>query len=724
MARANFGDVLMPLTKFPIGPGVFKDDTPLKSEGFAIEAQWMRWRRDSWQVMGGYQAASNDTFDGFVRGGHAWADLSGSRAAGFGTAANLYAFYGGDIRDITPFAARGTLVNPFQTENGSTQVLVGHLQHGLKPGSTVTYALADPVGGITINGTYTVTIRDLNSYWITHTSSATSDATGGGKVEYSAPLDIGRIDGIGGIGYGTGPYGTGPYGTPSSGDINPRVWSCANWGHTGLFVPDNGALYMWQPQAEYPELLPRSVFTAWKAGTGWTVNAGSGLATAVAGVASDLYIDLTGVLSGGVSYDSYLPVTRTAGGFQFRIVSDPTGTPVDITFGETIDKTANYSRRFTAPANPTRLKISKDATFAGTVDLATMSVKVIADAFRIMDAPPYARDMFVDDKRIVVLLGTVEQDGDFNAMLVRWSDQENLFTWTANSDNQAGEFVLGIGSEIRGGLASRGQNYIWTDAALYTMRYTSSSDVFRIDHVGSGAGLRAKNACAEFNGVAFWWGADDNFYLIQGGAPQLLECPMRKDVTENLSPNQQAKISCGVNSQFGEVVWLYPDRRDGDGKEPSRYLIYNWDANCWYTGFLDRSQWIDSGVFQNPMAFGLDGKIYYHDRSKSANGDPLPWSLKTGLFDLGDGDTHFNVMRFVPDFADQEGAIKLEFWFRQFAQSEDVQYGSYQMTPGTEKVDMRHSGRLMSMAFSGEGAPAFNRFGSFRMDIRPSGARR
>lgn len=799
----------MALTPFPLLGGVIKDDTPLSAEGFVTDCDKMRWRRKKWETIGGWEVATQATFEGIARGGHAWADLAGTRAAAFGTAAKLYAYYGGDVRDITPVKAQGTIVNGFQTELGSTVVLVLAPVHGLKNTDVVTFSGADPVGGVTVNGSYSVEILTADIFRIVTGTTATSSATGGGRVDFTAPFDVGLVNGIGGLGYGSGAFGTGPYGVASAGDIHARVWSLDNFGNNLVACPTNGALYEWQPQSAYPELVVNGSFTTtanWftsistlvgpfttlnasatvtvahtahgmitgdkvtfrnatavggltiageytitvtganaytitaasnatsaatggglveveqpKNGTnsnGWNITGGKAVATA--GRASQIFQDMTGILSGGVTYVLTLTLVVTAGRLQFRVISNP-GTPVDFAFGEPFSKSGTYTFRFNTPPNPTFIKLAKDATFAGSVD--DVSIKVESKAYRIQDAPPYSKDMFVDPNGFVVLLGTSEEDGDYNALCVRWSDQKNNRTWITNDDTLSREQILSQGSEIRGGLATRGQNMIWTDAALYTMRFTgTSTDVFRFDLIGTGCGLIHKNACIEHNGQAFWWGSNRNFYIYTGGIPQILDCPIRADVMDNLSPGQESKISCGVNSAYNEVWWFYPDARDGI--ECSRYVVYNWSENVWYVGTFARSQWIGDGVFQTPIALSTSGQIFFHELGKSANGDVLEWSLETAFLDMGDGERLMRVSRFVPDFEEQEGLITMGLTFKGFPAGAETTYSPYEIRTDTQKIDFRHTGRQMRARFTGAGAPSFARFGAIKMDISETGARR
>ena len=66
-----------------------------------------------------------------------------------------------------------------------------------------------------------------------------------------AGLAIGLVDPETLSGYGTGYYGLGPYGEGGQGQFvtaPPRIWTIGNFGRVGLFCPNGGTIYSWDPQ--------------------------------------------------------------------------------------------------------------------------------------------------------------------------------------------------------------------------------------------------------------------------------------------------------------------------------------------------------------------------------------------------------------------------------------------------------------------------------------------
>ena len=49
----------------------------------------------------------------------------------------------------------------------------------------------------------------------------------------------------------------------------------------------------------------------------------------------------------------------------------------------------------------------------------------------------------------------------------------------------------------------------------------------------------------------------DNFYVFDGQV-RSLDCTVRRFIFDRLNMDQKDKIFCGINSEFKEVIWLYP----------------------------------------------------------------------------------------------------------------------------------------------------------------------
>lgn len=720
----------MPLTALNFKPGVIKDDTPLSSEGGWTDADKVRFVRGKPQTIGGWSTATTSVFTGIARGGHAWADNDGRRWLAWGTAAKLYALAGGSLRDITPVHSFGVLTNPFTTASGSNVVSVAHADHALVTGQTVTFSnQSAAVGGLTLSGAYTVTVSDANTYTVTAGANATATATGGGNVDYTAAFVAGLVDGLGEPGgYGSGSYGEGAYGgNVASAATLPRTWALDNWGENLVAVPRGGGLYEYQPEMELapggglPELVTNGDFATaagWTLGAGWSI--GAGVATAAAATASDLSRPVA--LTPGRMYRVTFTVTRTAGTLTFKT----NGSALGYGASSAISVGGTYSRLFRATVGSTSIVFSKDAAFAGTID--NVSVKLADVAYRVTEAPAQNDFMFVDPHRIVVLIGTSLQGDTYNPMAVRWCDRENLTNWTASASNFAGDYLLAVGGKAVSGLATRQQNVIWTDTALYTMAFVDDpSTVFVFNFISAGCGIAGPLAADEQNGVVYW-ASLDNFFVFGGAAPQPIPCTLLRDFFDNIADGQADKIYCGVNAAFAEVWWLYPDVRDGT--ECSRYVAFNFQENHWTCGTFNRSTFVASGVFAYPIMLGTDtawgsnGYVYYHERGQSAAGAPLSGFVEGAYVDLDDGENLMMVRRIVPDFEDQVGPVTINLGLRSWPNAAATTKGPFTAAPNTEKIDLRATARQIKPTFSFSSTPAFMRLGSLRADVLKSGATR
>jgi hypothetical protein len=581
----------------------------------------------------------------------------------------------------------------------------------------VKFSNASAVGGITINGEYTVTsVTDANTYVITHSAAASSSAgPGGGTVDYEYFLAPGQVDGLGGLGYGTGGYGSGGYGGSSSGYVlYPRTWSIENFGQNMLANPRGGAIFELAPNTSASELVTNGDFSSasgWSNGAGWTI-AGGNLSATAANTSAVTSITL---LRGAWHLLDFDVQVRTAGSILPYYGSTAIGSA--ITAAETYKLTF-----FAGAGGATDLKFTGSA-FTGRLD--NVSVKVLTTAHQIPNAPSQVTCMFVTSERIVVACGCPDTNGNFDPLLVKWSDQEDSNAWTAAADNLAGSYTLSNGSRIVRGLPGRGENLIWTENGLYSMRYTGDpASVYRFDLIGTGCGLIGPNAVAELNGTFYWLAPGGEFFAYAGGTPTPLTATLRRDVADNLAWVQQDKVYAYANAAWSEVTWIYPDGRDGN--ECSRYATLGIADGVWCNGTTDRTSWHDSSVFQYPLAVDTAGSISFEEKGYTSDGGALSWSFETAYFDIGDGDRHLSLMGAYSDADDLQGGyqIYIDTLSRDARGKHTRTHGPFNVTDATGKIAIRANGQQARLRFVGSDAPSFFRMGAFKLDIRPSGRKR
>jgi len=245
----------MPLKKILFKAGVNKENTRYTTEGGWYEADKIRFRQGSAEVIGGWVRISTNTFLGICRSLWNWVLLDGRNIIGVGTNLKFYLENGGAYNDITPIRASSTINNnPFVATNGSATITVTDTAHGALTGDFVTFSGAVGLGGnitaAVLNANYQITVLTANTY--TFTATATANATdaagspGGGAVVVAAyEISVGPAVQIPLVGWGAGGWGLGTWGNGLTSTSALRIWSQQNFGEDLVFNPRGGGLYYW-----------------------------------------------------------------------------------------------------------------------------------------------------------------------------------------------------------------------------------------------------------------------------------------------------------------------------------------------------------------------------------------------------------------------------------------------------------------------------------------------
>jgi len=392
----------------------------------------------------------------------------------------------------------------------------------------------------------------------------------------------------------------------------------------------------------------------------------------------------------------------------------------------------------------------------------------------ISGAPTASRHMLVSPvDRHLIFLGTETTIGDSTTqddMFIRWSDQESTSDYTPSATNTAGTQRLAQGSKIIGAIRGRDTMYIWTDAAIFLMRFVGQPFTFSFEHVGTNCGLIGKNACMEVDGTAFWM--SENGFFSYTGQLQSMPCLVEDHVFDGLNSTPRDLITAGLNNLFGEVSWYYCST---GSNVVDRVVTYNYLESVmlkkpiWYTGTLARVSWADSSIFEKPHACyytadddasydvvgNTDGiTIYYEHETGTDQVDAggvitaITASVLSGDFDItqkrssqgqflgspdlrGDGEYIMKIRRFLPDFIAQTGDTKITLFLRNYPNSSAASssLGPFTITSATDKVDTRARARAIALKIENIGTKdgsyqAQNwKLGTFRLDIQPDGRR-
>ena len=330
-----------------------------------------------------------------------------------------------------------------------------------------------------------------------------------------------------------------------------------------------------------------------------------------------------------------------------------------------------------------------------------------------------------NDRHVIALGSNEVGTSVFNPLLVRWSDQEDYTNWSVNISSTSGEIQLIDGTEIVGGIRSRNAIHIWTDRAMYGLSFVGPPFIFSNTLLGNNAGLIGPHAAVALEGVTYWMGINDFFAF--NGRVQKLNCTIRRFLYDSFNMTQADKVYAGTNSEFHEVIWLYPST---NSLEPDRYVIYNTVEDHWVfgTGFFNTFE--DMVVFNNTITTGnspTDGDNYYWDNEPdgvyTGDGQALSSYIESADFDIEDGDRLMFIDRIIPDYTIDNGFITFTIDTKQYPNSPTISKGPFTINTGTQKIDMRARGRQASVRVSSTESGTSWRWGSVRMGIQPDGGR-
>ena len=333
-----------------------------------------------------------------------------------------------------------------------------------------------------------------------------------------------------------------------------------------------------------------------------------------------------------------------------------------------------------------------------------------------------------------VIGSTTTQD----PMFVRFSNQEDINTFAESATNTAGGQRLTDGSIILTAIRSRGQILIFTDTSIHGMQYVGPPYTFGFQQLGANCGCIGAHAAVDVNGLAFWMGTEA-FYLFDGTVKKM-PCTVQDYVFKDINLTQGYKTAAGVNSQFNEVTWFYCS---AGSDLIDRSVSYNYLENVWSVNSLSRTAWSDIGTYPKPVASAYDdtstaaslntiyglsagrSRLFSHEDGYDADGVPILSYIKSGYFDIGDGDNMLYMRRFIPDFKNQIQDLTVRLLLRPYPQAsaQPSSLDPYIITPTTQKVDTRARGRQISLGIESDTLGSNWRFGTLRVDIQPDGLR-
>jgi hypothetical protein len=357
----------------------------------------------------------------------------------------------------------------------------------------------------------------------------------------------------------------------------------------------------------------------------------------------------------------------------------------------------------------------------------------------IAPAPAKVHGIFVAMPQQMIVAYGASTEGVQDPMLVAWCDAGDYTDWIASASNEAGTYRLSRGSRIVGGLQGPLQCMLWTDVGLWLMQYIGYPDVWGFLEISRGCGLIAKKAAVTV-GTNVYWMSRDGFWAYAGGGAMRLQCDVWDILKNNLNLNFLRNIRCAANTGFDEVTWHCPSAASVTG-ENDIFVKFNVVTNEWDYGYQQVSEWVDQNVFGNPISAmptapsatgGAQSLIMQHEEVPDANGSPLQYSMRTGYFQLMEGEEFVFCDYCIPDFKWKRFAqapnvsakIQLTFFVNDWPDDDlnpPIAIGPYTVTNRSDAVDIRCRGRYFSVQIAGNDLGSFMRLGGLKFRIAPDG---
>ena len=728
------------LQKLGFLPGFNKQVTQTGAEGQWYDGDNVRFRYGTPEKIGGWTQLGDDKLTGAGRAIHHWDDNAGIKYAAVGTNRILYVYSGGVFYDIHPI--RTTLTGAkFSSSSSSTTVTVTCTgSHGLGEDDIVMF---DSVTGVPAGSTYSDATFEDKKFMVTavpttDTFDITMDTqesgtplttSDGNSTSVLCYYTVGPAQQLGGYGWGTALWGgtaLGPATTTLATAITDLITTDIVLTSSSAF-PSTGEIRIGTEDISFTS-------------NNTTTNTLSGGARGVNGTSKATH-------SGGATVtniSSYVPW------------GDPSS--ADFTIDPGLWVLDNYGTKLIALIYNGKCFEWDAAAAAAVNNRATV----------LANAPTASRHVLVSTPdRHLVFFGTETTIGTSSTqddMYIRFSSQESINatdSYTVKANNTAGTQRLAAGSKIMGAIKGRDAIYVWTDTALFLMKFVGQPFTFSFEQVGTNCGLLGKNANIEVDGTAYWM--SENGFFAYDGQLKSVPCLVEDTVYDDINTTARDLVNCGLNNLFGEISWFYCTNASD---AVNRVVTYNYlDSTIkrpiWTTGTLPRAAWQDSAVFAKPHATyynpsdnasydvtgNTDGSTIYYKQETgtdqvNAGGTvtAVIGTITSGDFDItqksargggqivgmpdlrGDGEFIMRISRFIPDFISQTGNTKISFTTRDYPHSTPTTT-NYTIDNTTTKKDTRLRARSIAMTVANITSNEDWKLGTFRLDIHPGGRR-
>ena len=724
----------MALTSIKFLPGINKQDTAVGAVGRWVDSDNIRFRYGLPEKVGGWASLTLDTVVGVSRKMHSFVDLEGNRYVSIGTDKFLLIYFEGQLFDITPVKATISSVVMSAQDNTKQVSLTFSSAHNLQSGDIILLNNVTVPNGIGLtnaafeNKLFQVTRITNSLIAIVTGSQTTTGAAGGGACSITPYETVGPA--AQSYGYG---FGIGQFGGTVSGALANTLSSGINASVTTIPITSN---------ANFPNAGTVAIGTELITYTGKGTNTLTGATRGALGTTAAPHS------SGAVVTDAS-DYTGWGSAVQASTVTLESGLWSLSNFGQVLVATISNSKTFTWNSGIAAKFTTRASTTTPGFETAIGTGVGNPTATRLTLISPTTRHLIHFGTETIIGDATTQDD-----MFVRFSDQEAINAYTIKATNSAGSQRLQDGTKIVGSIVAKENILVWTDNALYTMKFVGAPFTFGFEQVGTNCGLIGKNAAIEIDGVAYWM--SNNGFFSFDGTVNSLACSVEDYVFGDCDTTKGQQICAGINNLFTEVTFWYPTSNSNFN---DRYVTFNYGESQsvpmgnWYTGVNTnsiRTSWIDALIYPKPYAssyksgndgtfpvvIGQDGlgqtTLFEHETgTDQINPDGSTTALTSSLqsYDIAlqqeQPETFLAMRRFVPDFKTLTGNANVTIGLKDYPSSsiEESALSPFTITSSTTKEDTRARGRYASLKIENTGVGEKWRFGTFLIDLQPDGKR-
>ena len=731
----------MPITDITPPPGLNKIGSRYTARNQWFNGNLVRFFNGIPEKLGGWTnwitLSTGDYSNSSVRSIYLYRANDNTRYTGIGTTSRYSIVEGTVPSDITPVTALVFGTNPVASTNTeNTYTFTTTTPHGLSSGDLVKISgLTGTIGGQDLTyfnavasdsfSTQTVlSTPSTTTFKLTGNATANASTTGGGaSVTGLAYLDVGSSSYSAGTGWGAGDWGglidNTAWGSTAAIDYKNqlRLWSEDNFGDDLIINPRGGPIYYWDKSAG---TSTRAELISTKSQTIPPI-----ISTDIASTTLSAPLTATATTINVSSTDGFY----LANGYII------------------IDKEVIYYANSTATSFTGCVR-GKNNTKAASHNNST-AVKQYES-----NAPFFSLQVLTSDQDghcIAFGCNPYLQD-DINPMHIRWSDTQNAMDWTPRATNSAGGVDLSSGSEIVGALSGRQEILIWTDKAMYSMKFIGGEFVFSFTEIQDGITMISPRAASNAGANTYFMG-ERGFYRYSG-AVEPIPCPVQNYIFDDLDVSEQQKVFSVSNPRYNEVWWFYPSNEmntlySGSGtansdllqatdrKDPTRCVIYNYVENTWSLSDM----WRSAGATAYEEDYMLLGQQFNTDNifivkqddgdranslSADAEGVNFTSFIESGSLPIEDGENFVAIKSLIHDMeigGQTQSDVIAKLSVSNYPSESPTTSSTNNVSNETTKVDVRARGRSAVLRYEHDEQDAFFKLYGIRANIHPDGKR-